>query len=195
MTYSTNNVLWYNSLLPRNSQEKTSTNIFVTFMKLLRSTEVPLVAGQNEWWLKKHEKQSSKIWLTLAVLSQVLVLKSHSTIMPSFMVIDTSHLDNRCSVFQLPKEVSVTSFDIFDIRRCVWDGFLRASKSNTQMREKPFLLGYWHVTFLSQIVTEDETWVHHFGLKTKGTILKISRRRNLKVSITGQGHDHCHLKK
>jgi len=28
---------------------------------------------------------------------------------------------------------------------------------NTQLIEKPFLLGYWHVTFLSQIVTEDET--------------------------------------
>lgn len=149
------------------------------FMKLLQSTEVPLVAGQNEWRLWKQEKQNSKIWLTLAVLSQVLVLKSHNTSMPSFMMINTLQLDNWCSVFQSPKEVSVTSFDIFDIRRCVWDGFLRASKSNTQMREKPFLLGYWYVTFLSHIVTEDETWVY-FGLKTKGTILNISWRRNSK---------------
>jgi hypothetical protein len=55
------------------------------------------------------------------------------------------------------KEMSVTSSDIFDIWRCVWDGFLTASKSNTQLTEKPFHLGYWHVTFLTHIVTEDET--------------------------------------
>lgn len=147
--------------------------------------EAPLVTGQKEWWLRKQENQSPKIWLALAVLSQLLVLKCHSMIMPSFMMIDTSQLDIWCSVFQSAMEETVTSFDIFDIWRRVWGGFLTASKPNTQLIEKPFLLGYWHVTFLSQIVTQDETWVRHFGLKTKGNswngiILNLSRRRNSK---------------
>jgi hypothetical protein len=36
-------------LLLRNNQWKTSTNTFAMFMEVLRSTEVPLVAGRKVW--------------------------------------------------------------------------------------------------------------------------------------------------
>jgi hypothetical protein len=69
---------------------------------------------------------------------------------------------------------------------CVQDGFLRVLQSNSKPLEKPFLPSCW--TFWSwgetllQMVTSDETWVHHSNRRQKGsswngTILNLSGRK------------------
>lgn len=112
------------------------------FVEVLRSTQVPLVAGWREWRLPKQEKQSFMTSLAQAVLFSLLVLKCRRVLMPSFTWIDASQLDNWHSVFQSVKEVIVTSFEILDLGRCAWHGFLGASHSNTKPREKSFLSGW-----------------------------------------------------
>lgn len=110
-------------------------------MEVLWLTEALLVAGQIEWWLPKQEKQSSVLCLTEAVLSQLLVLKFCSMLIPSFVMIDGWQPDNWHSIFQSAKVVLVTPFEILDIWRCEWDGVFRASQLKTSL----FILSYWHV--------------------------------------------------
>lgn len=165
-------------------------------------------AGKKEWWLWKQENQSTKIWLTRSVLSQMLVLN----VVPTDCCIKTllwqiCHQQQCCDVsdgFE-NRKIRAPRFDLHWLSwhncwswsatawlcQCLWwsthhnltngarsfnqrrkcqshhltslifqdvcNGFLTGSKSNTQLIEKPFLLGYWHVTFLSQIVTQDVT--------------------------------------
>jgi hypothetical protein len=99
--------------------------------------------------------------------------------MPLFERIDASQPDIWHSVFHSAKEVLVTSFKILDIRRCVRDGFLRTSQSNTKPTE--LLAGFEAKgeTFLSWIVTADETWVHHFELETKSQSMEWHHPQSL----------------
>jgi hypothetical protein len=56
-----------------------------------------------------------------------------------------AHEDRRTTKRQLAlsqvsaKEVSVTLFELLDIRKCAQDGFLRDSQPNMKVTEKPFL--------------------------------------------------------
>jgi len=79
-------------------------------MEVLWLTEALLVAWQKAWWLLKQEKQSSMLCLTEAVLSQLLVLKFCSMLIPSFVMIDESQPDKWHSILQSAKAVLVTPF-------------------------------------------------------------------------------------
>jgi hypothetical protein len=51
-------------------------------------------------------------------------------------------------------------------------GFLKTSHPNTKLCAETFVQICWHIiklteAFLSQIVTGDETWIHHFEPETK----------------------------
>jgi nicotinamide mononucleotide adenylyltransferase len=50
-------------------------------------------------------------------------------------------------------------------------------------------------TFLSWIVTADETWVHHFEPETKRQWHhpQSPQKKKFKVSISGPGREHCLL--
>jgi hypothetical protein len=55
--------------------------------------------------------------------------------MPSFAKINASQPNNMHSVSQSAKAVLITSFEIFDVKRCGQDGFLGVSNLNTQQRK------------------------------------------------------------
>jgi hypothetical protein len=93
------------------------------------------------------------IYLAQAILSQLLVLKCCSKVMPSFARIVASQPNNRHTLFRSAKEVLVTSFKILDIWRCVQDGFLGVSQSNTNPRGKPFLWSCRHVFKVREIAS------------------------------------------
>jgi hypothetical protein len=67
-----------------------------------------------------------------------------------------------------------TSFEIFDIRRYVQDGFLGISQSNTKLREKSFLPNCGHILKLRErpscpgLLTADETWSIILNQRQKG---------------------------
>jgi hypothetical protein len=79
------------------------------------------------------------------------------------------------------------------------------SHSPTQHRDRPFFsesLAYFEAegeNFLFQIVTSDETWVHHFELERKWESMEWhhpqspSKKKVHKVSVSGEGHGHCLL--
>ncbi|GFG32255.1 hypothetical protein Cfor_01297 [Coptotermes formosanus] len=73
--------------------------------------------------------------LTQAILSQPLVLKCCSVLMPWFVRIDASQLDNWHSVFQSVKEVLVPSFEIWTFEGVRKMGSLKP-QSETQNRQK-----------------------------------------------------------
>jgi hypothetical protein len=77
-------------------------------------------------------------------------------------------IDNWRSVFQSAKEVLVTSFWVLDIQGCVPDVFLGAPQSRRSISSE--LMARFEAegeTFLSRILTADETWVHYFESETK----------------------------
>ena len=78
--------------------------------------------------------------------------------MPSFTKIDVAQPDNWHLVFQSEKEVPVTSFEIVEIQLC-------AQSNKTERKAISFKLACFEAekdTYLSWIVTGDETWVRHF---------------------------------
>ena len=97
----------------------------------------------------------------------------------SFLGIDASQLDNWRSVFRSAKEVLGTSSGILGIRRRGRDGFLGASQSQHKTECKAIsseLLAHFKaegVSFLSHIVTANETWV----MTWHGTILNLTGRK------------------
>jgi hypothetical protein len=88
--------------------------------------------------------------------------------MPSFVRVDASQLDNWRSVFQTAKEVLVTSFWVLDVQGCVPDVFFGAPQSRRSISSE--LMARFEAegeTFLSRIVTAGETWVHYFESEKK----------------------------
>jgi len=73
--------------------------IVAMFTEVLWPNEAPLVAGQKEWRIPKHEKQSSRFCLAQAVLSQLLVMKCCNVLIPLFVGFDSSQPDNWRAVF------------------------------------------------------------------------------------------------
>jgi hypothetical protein len=138
------------------------------------------------------------ICLAQAVLSQLLVLKCCSMVMPSFARINASQ-PNGHTVFQSAKEVLVTLFMILDIRRCAQDGFLGISHSNTKPTGKPFFQSCWHVLKVREIASytgllqlmKSGSIVLNWSLKgnpRNSTIFNFLGRKCLQQK---DGHGHC----
>ena len=72
-----------------------------------------------------------------------LELLQHMPLLGSF---DMSEPDN----WQSAKEMLVTSFQIFEIERCVQGGIFRPLQSKKKAREQPFLLSCWHILKLKE---------------------------------------------
>jgi len=171
-------------------------------MEILGSAEALVAAGWEEWRLLEQEKQSSMICLTQAIPSADSQNWQHAATR-----IDTSQLDNWHSVFQSAKEVLVTSFEILDIRKCVRDGFLRASQLNTKHTEKSFLLSCLHVLklrerpsypiLLHQMKPGSIIVNWRQGSPWNGTILNLpggeEKKRKKNVPVRRQDHDHSLL--
>jgi len=92
---------------------------------------------------------------------------------PPFARFNASQLNNQHSVFQSAKKVLVTSCKILDIQRCAlrWAAQSLTVEHRTETNAISFeLLASLEAegeTFLSQTVTADDTWVHHFAQETK----------------------------
>jgi len=110
-------VLWYDSSSFSMNQWEIFTDFFAMFMEVLRSTEAPVATGRKEWPLPKRENCSSVICVAQAILSQLLVLKCCSGLIPSLARVAASNSDILCWVFRSANEVSVTAFEILGIRR------------------------------------------------------------------------------
>lgn len=85
--------------------------------------------------------------------------------------ISMSQLNNWHSLYQSAKELLVTPFEIFDNLRCVWDGFLGVSQSNTEPREKlmekPYYLRYLQQMKPGQSFwARDKTAIHGVALSS-----------------------------
>jgi hypothetical protein len=79
-----------------------------------------VVGNTIDCWAKRvmdpeTGKAALLICLAQAVLSQLLVLKCFSVLIPSLARIDTSQFNNWHSVFQSAEEVQIISFEILDI--------------------------------------------------------------------------------
>jgi len=92
------------------------THIFAMFMKVLWSTEAPLING----------------WKAQATLQQLLVLKCLSMLRPLFARINASQ---QLALSLTISKGRVTSSEL-DIQRSSQDGFLRASQLNRELREQ-----------------------------------------------------------
>ena len=140
----------------------------------------------------KQEEKNSLFCLAQAVLSQLLVLKCCNVLMPSFVGIDASQLDNWRPVFRSAKKVLGTSSGILGIRRRARDGLLGASQSQPKTESKAIsaeLLAHFEAEgeiTLSHIVIANETWVmawHHPQPLRKKVSRKSQTARKLMITV------------
>jgi hypothetical protein len=134
--------------------------------------------------------------LTEAVLSQLLILKFCSMLIPSFVMSDELQPDNWHSIFQSAKVVLVTPSELLDIWRCEWDGFFRASQLNKKTQKKVIyseLLACFEPGLLQRMKPGS---LMDWGQRTNpwnGSILILPGKKIEKVSVTGWGHNHSLL--
>jgi hypothetical protein len=92
--------------------------------------------------------------------------------MTFFMRIGASQVGNWPYSFQSAPEVQWQLLTLWNIRRYAQDGFLQVSTEHRRQRkaicsELLERFGAEGEAFLSRIITDDETWVHHYEPKTK----------------------------
>jgi hypothetical protein len=137
------------------------------------------------------------IFLAQAVLSQLLALTRCSVLMPTFARVDASQPDNWRPVFELSKELLVTSTVISDIRKYAQGGFLGTPHSNTKPRERPSIPSFWHGLkqrerlsypgFLQQMKPVYIIMKRRLiGNPWNGTIPNFTGRKIQKFSVSGQ---------
>lgn len=144
------NVLWYNSSSSTMNQWEISTKFLCNIYGSARSKEAPMAAGRKELRLPKQENQSSMICVAQTVQPQQIVLKCCSELIPSLATVEASQSDHLYWFFRSAKEVSVTVFEILDIRWCARDRFFGTSKSNAKPRGRKLLPSCWHALKLRE---------------------------------------------